>query len=74
MVSKERGKRRDFDISTIKLCLLYYTWPELSYCAIDLYTCGEATSTDKAAEFLTYKLGSTNQVKKDLVRDPVRKD
>jgi S-adenosylmethionine decarboxylase len=41
-----------------------HTWPELGYCAIDLYT------TDKAAEFLTYKLGSTNQVKKDLVRDP----
>jgi hypothetical protein len=40
---------------------------------IVLSTCirvGEATSTDKAAEFLTYKLGSTNQVKKDLVRDP----
>ena len=51
-----------------------HTWPELGYCAIDLYTCGEATSTDKAAEFLTYKLGSANQVKKDLVRDPVRKD
>ena len=47
-----------------------HTWPELGYCAIDLYTCGAATSTDKTAEFLTYKLGSTNQVKKDLVRDP----
>ena len=47
-----------------------HTWPELGYCAIDLYTCGAATSTDKAAEFLTYKLGSTNQVKRDLVRDP----
>ena len=47
-----------------------HTWPELGYCAIDLYTCGVATSTDKAAEFLTYKLGSTNQAKKDLVRDP----
>jgi S-adenosylmethionine decarboxylase len=47
-----------------------HTWPELGYCAIDLYTCGEATSTDKAAEFLTYKLGSTDQAKKDLVRDP----
>jgi S-adenosylmethionine decarboxylase len=51
-----------------------HTWPELGYCAIDLYTCGEATSTDKAAEFLTYKLGSTNQVKKDLVRDPKGND
>ena len=47
-----------------------HTWPQLGYCAIDLYTCGAATSTDKAAEFLTYKLGSTNQVKRDVVRDP----
>jgi S-adenosylmethionine decarboxylase len=47
-----------------------HTWPCERYCAIDLYTCGAATSTDKAAEFLTHKLGSTRQVKKDLVRDP----
>jgi S-adenosylmethionine decarboxylase len=47
-----------------------HTWPQLGYCAIDLYTCGVATSSDKAAEFLTYKLGSTNQVKRDLIRDP----
>jgi S-adenosylmethionine decarboxylase len=47
-----------------------HTWPCEGYCAIDLYTCGAATSTDKAAEFLTYKLGSTNQVKRDVVRDP----
>jgi len=47
-----------------------HTWPELGYCAIDLYTCGVATSSDKAAEFLTYKLGSTTQVKRDVVRDP----
>jgi S-adenosylmethionine/arginine decarboxylase-like enzyme len=39
-------------------------------CAIDLYTCGVATSSDKAAEFLTYKLGSTNQMKRDVIRDP----
>jgi len=51
-----------------------HTWPCEGYCAIDLYTCGTATSTDKAAEFLTYKLGSTNQVKKDLVRDPDGKE
>lgn len=47
-----------------------HTWPQLGYCAIDLYTCGAATSSDKAAEFLTHKLGSSHQVKKDLVRDP----
>ena len=51
-----------------------HTWPCEGYCAIDLYTCGAATSTDKAAEFLTYKLGSTDQVKKDLVRDPDGKE
>lgn len=49
-----------------------HTWPELSYAAIDLYTCGEATSTDKAAEFLKYKLKSKHQEQKDLVRSSTR--
>jgi len=47
-----------------------HTWPCEKYCAIDLYTCGTATSTDKAASFLIYKLGGTTYVKKDMVRDP----
>jgi S-adenosylmethionine decarboxylase len=49
-----------------------HSWPELGYAAIDLYTCGTATSTDKAAEFLTHKLGSKYQEQKDLVRNSVR--
>lgn len=47
-----------------------HTWPCERYCAVDLYTCGTATSTDRAAGFLTHKLKSTNYVKKDMVRDP----
>jgi S-adenosylmethionine/arginine decarboxylase-like enzyme len=42
--------------------------------AIDLYTCGTATSTDKAAEFLKKKLKSTHQEQKDLVRNSVREE
>ena len=33
-----------------------HTWPEIGYCAIDLYTCGDKTETHKAAEFLKIKL------------------
>ena len=32
------------------------SWPELAYAAVDLYTCGTATATHKAAEFLIHKL------------------
>ena len=35
-----------------------HTWPEIGYCAIDLYTCGNTTQTHKAAEFLKHKLKS----------------
>lgn len=49
-----------------------HTWPCERYCAIDLYTCGTATATDKAAEFLIYKLGSKHHVQQDLVRDSVK--
>ena len=51
-----------------------HSWPELGYVAIDLYTCGTATSTDKAAEFLKKKLKSTHQEQKDLVRNSVREE
>jgi S-adenosylmethionine decarboxylase len=45
-----------------------HTWPELGYCAIDLYTCGTATKTDKAAAFLKTKLKAKNSEEKELVR------
>jgi S-adenosylmethionine decarboxylase len=45
-----------------------HTWPELGYCAIDLYTCGDKTKTHKAAEFLKYKLKARIAEEKELVR------
>jgi S-adenosylmethionine decarboxylase len=49
-----------------------HTWPELGYAAIDLYTCGTTTATDKAATFLKIKLKCTDQEQKELVRNSVR--
>jgi S-adenosylmethionine decarboxylase len=51
-----------------------HSWPELGYAAVDLYTCGTATATDKAAEFLIHKLGSKHQVQKDLVRNSTKEE
>jgi S-adenosylmethionine/arginine decarboxylase-like enzyme len=46
----------------------------LGYAAVDLYTCGTATATDKAAEFLIHKLGSKHHMQQDLVRDSVKEE
>lgn len=45
-----------------------HSWPELGYCAIDLYTCGETTQTHRAAEFLKKKLEAKTVEQKELVR------
>lgn len=45
-----------------------HTWPELGYCAVDLYTCGDKTKTHKAAEFLKHKLKAKIAEEKELVR------
>lgn len=45
-----------------------HTWPEIGYCAIDLYTCGDKTKTHKAAEFLKHKLKAKIAEEKELVR------
>jgi len=45
-----------------------HTWPEIGYCAVDLYTCGDTTNTHKAAEFLKGKLKAGNVEEKELVR------
>lgn len=45
-----------------------HTWPEMGYCAIDLYTCGDKTRTHKAAEFLKHKLKAKISEEKELVR------
>ena len=45
-----------------------HSWPELGYCAIDLYTCGDTTNTHRAAEFLKTKLKAKQSEEKELVR------
>lgn len=45
-----------------------HTWPEIGYCAIDLYTCGNTTQTHKAAEFLKAKLKAKTSEERELVR------
>lgn len=45
-----------------------HSWPEIGYCAIDLYTCGDTTQTHKAAEFLKLKLKAGISEQKELVR------
>ena len=45
-----------------------HTWPEIGYAAIDLYTCGDATQTHKAAEFLKVKLKAGSSEEKELIR------
>lgn len=45
-----------------------HTWPEIGYCAVDLYTCGDTTNTHKAAEFLKSKFKAKNVEEKELVR------
>ena len=45
-----------------------HTWPEIGYCAIDLYTCGDTTNTHKAAEFLKEKLKAKTSEERELTR------
>lgn len=45
-----------------------HTWPEIGYAAIDLYTCGDTTNTEKAACFLKTKLKAKISEEKELVR------
>lgn len=48
-----------------------HTWPELGYAAIDLYTCGNTTNTQKAADFLIDALGATSINQKNLIRKSI---
>ena len=45
-----------------------HTWPEIGYAAIDLYTCGDTTNSDKAAQFLKKKLKASAAKEQELVR------
>ncbi len=45
-----------------------HTWPEIGYAAIDLYTCGDTTKTEKAAGFLKEKLKAQRVEEKEIPR------
>ena len=37
--------------------LFIHTWPEYSYAAADIFTCGDSVQPEKAAEIIIHKLG-----------------
>jgi S-adenosylmethionine decarboxylase len=49
-----------------------HTWPCEGYCAIDLYTCGEKTDANSAAEFFKHKLKAKYCEKKEIQRKITR--
>jgi S-adenosylmethionine decarboxylase len=48
--------------------LSIHTWPEYSYAAVDVFTCGTAVQPEKAAEALIAKLGSRNHSLMEIPR------
>ena len=38
--------------------LFIHTWPEYSYAAADIFTCGDSVQPEKAAEIIIRKLGA----------------
>ena len=48
--------------------LSIHTWPEYSYAAVDIFTCGTTVEPEKAAETLIEKLGSKNHTLTEIQR------
>ena len=40
--------------------LSIHTWPEWSYAAVDIFTCGDSVNIDEAVEFMTRSLSCQN--------------
>ena len=40
--------------------LFIHTWPEYNYAAVDIFTCGDSTQPQRAADFLIERLESKN--------------
>ena len=53
-------------ISESHLCI--HTWPEHSYAAIDIFTCGDSVKPERAVNPLVEKLGSKNSFFIELKR------
>lgn len=45
-----------------------HTWPELGYCAIDLYTCGDQTNGHEAANYIKEELKAQFAEEKQITR------
>jgi S-adenosylmethionine decarboxylase len=48
--------------------LFIHTWPEYSYAAVDIFTCGDSSKPRKAAQFLIERLCSKNPSIMELQR------
>ncbi|MBW2624148.1 MAG: adenosylmethionine decarboxylase, partial [Deltaproteobacteria bacterium] len=47
-----------------------HTWPEYSYAAVDIFTCGDRVDSKKALSFLKQSLKSKNVSMMELERGP----
>ncbi len=48
--------------------LFIHTWPEYGYAAVDIFTCGDSSRPQKAAQFLIEKLGAKSSSTVELQR------
>ena len=48
--------------------LFIHTWPEYSYAAADIFTCGDSVQPEKAAEIIIRKLGAREHSIKEIQR------
>ena len=66
-----RGVTGIVAISESHLCI--HTWPEHSYAAADIFTCGKGFNPEKAADLIIKRLGCSSPTIKRLSRGPVPK-
>ena len=52
--------------------LAIHTWPEHSYAAVDIFTCGESFAPDRAAQLIIGSLKCRNPVTTTIRRGPVK--
>lgn len=45
-----------------------HTWPELSYAAVDIYTCGNSSKPWRACRFLSIKMGAQGVTSSQFIR------
>ena len=48
--------------------LFIHTWPEYSYAAADIFTCGDSVQPEKAAEIIIRKLGARKHSTTEIER------